>query len=89
MKTAMKKKKLLDCGITKDRIIKILGTHGPMTAPELLLEIRKLRKTQDRPTLYKHLWRLERSNSIKRTGFKSIQKPYHKIIIWSKANLSE
>lgn len=54
------KKKLLDHGITKGRVVKILGSQGPMTIPELLREIRKMRKSQDRPTLYRHLWELEK-----------------------------
>jgi len=83
-----KKKALLDHGITKDRIIKILAFHGPITAPKLLIEIRKLRESQDRPTLYRHLWELERAGKIEKIGIETIRKPYHRINIWSRTSLS-
>jgi hypothetical protein len=84
-----KKGKMLDCGVTKGRIIKILNSKGPMTIPELLREIRKTRKTQDRPSLYDHVWDLEKQDEVKRVGTKTVQRPYHQIIVWSIANPSE
>ena len=85
----MKKKMLLDHGVTKGRIIRILNSYGSMTAPELLVKLRKTRETQDRPTLYRHLYELEKKNEIKKVGIKTIRRPYHQINIWSIANPSK
>jgi hypothetical protein len=85
----MKKGNLLDRGITKDRIIRILRSEGPLTIPELLAKIRKTRETQDRPSLYGHMRDLEKGGKVRKTGTKTIQRPYHKITVWSMANPSE
>jgi len=77
------KANMLDRGITNDRIMGLLDDIGPMTVPAITAELRKIRPTQDRSTVYKHIWELEKSGKVKRTGFKMLRKPYHKIIIWS------
>ena len=77
------KQLLLDQGVTKERILKILGNND-MTIPGILKEIRKTRPTQDRPSLYNHMNDLERDMLITKVG--TIRKPYHRINLWSRTN---